>query len=118
MSWTRTGRDLGRPVQAPLASEAALIRRLVARDSPWPVITPFSRSPCDENGLHRPGVPGAIANRWQGLLEALRAVLAKDISKRLGFDPATTAGPFETAFQDVVGFAVFLGLATLLASHI
>lgn len=36
------------------------------------------------------------------------------LSKRLGFDPATTAGPFETAFQDVVGFAVFLWLATLL----
>lgn len=35
------------------------------------------------------------------------------ISKRLGFDPATTAGPFETAFQDVVGFGVFLWLATL-----
>jgi len=35
-------------------------------------------------------------------------------SKKLGFDPATTAGPFETAFQDVVGFAVFLGLATQL----
>jgi magnesium transporter len=40
------------------------------------------------------------------------------VSKRLGFDPATTAGPFETAFQDVIGFGVFLGLATLLASHI
>jgi magnesium transporter len=37
------------------------------------------------------------------------------LSKRLGFDPATTAGPFETAFQDVVGFAVFLWLASLLA---
>jgi magnesium transporter len=36
------------------------------------------------------------------------------VSKRLGFDPATTAGPFETAFQDVVGFAVFLWLASLL----
>lgn len=35
------------------------------------------------------------------------------ISKRLGFDPATTAGPFETAFQDVIGFGVFLWLATL-----
>jgi magnesium transporter len=35
-------------------------------------------------------------------------------SKRAGFDPATTAGPFETAFQDVVGFAVFLWLASLL----
>lgn len=36
------------------------------------------------------------------------------ISKRLGFDPAATAGPFETAFQDVIGFAVFLWLASLL----
>jgi magnesium transporter len=36
------------------------------------------------------------------------------LSKRLGFDPAATAGPFETAFQDVVGFAVFLWLASLL----
>jgi magnesium transporter len=35
-------------------------------------------------------------------------------SKRLGFDPAVTAGPFETAFQDVIGFGVFLGLATAL----
>lgn len=34
------------------------------------------------------------------------------ISKRLGFDPAATAGPFETAFQDVVGFGVFLWLAS------
>jgi Mg/Co/Ni transporter MgtE len=25
-----------------------------------------------------------------------------------------TAGPFETAFQDVIGFAVFLGLASAL----
>src|SRR5215831_8111776 len=29
------------------------------------------------------------------------------VSKRLGFDPATTAGPFETALQDVIGFTVF-----------
>lgn len=36
------------------------------------------------------------------------------LSKRIGFDPATTAGPFETAFQDVIGFAVFLWLASLL----
>lgn len=36
------------------------------------------------------------------------------VSKQLGFDPATTAGPFETAFQDVIGFAVFLWLASLL----
>ncbi len=36
------------------------------------------------------------------------------ISKRLGFDPALTAGPFETAFQDVVGISIFLSLASTL----
>ena len=36
------------------------------------------------------------------------------LSKSLGFDPALTAGPFETAFQDVVGITIFLGLATLM----
>jgi len=36
------------------------------------------------------------------------------ISKRLGFDPAITAGPFETAFQDVVGITIFLTIATSL----
>ncbi len=36
------------------------------------------------------------------------------LSKRAGFDPALTAGPFETAFQDVVGISIFLSLATAL----
>ncbi len=36
------------------------------------------------------------------------------ISKRLGFDPALTAGPFETAFQDVVGISIFLSIASVL----
>jgi magnesium transporter len=36
------------------------------------------------------------------------------ISKSLGFDPALTSGPFETAFQDVVGISIFLSLATAL----
>ncbi|KAJ3014345.1 hypothetical protein HKX48_005200 [Thoreauomyces humboldtii] len=31
--------------------------------------------------------------------------------KKLGIDPALTAGPFETAVQDMVGVAVYLGLA-------
>lgn len=34
------------------------------------------------------------------------------LSKRMGFDPAITVGPFETAFQDVVGITVFLTLST------
>jgi len=36
------------------------------------------------------------------------------ISRSLGFDPAITAGPFETAFQDVVGISIFLTIATML----
>lgn len=36
------------------------------------------------------------------------------ISKSAGFDPAITAGPFETAFQDVVGITIFLSIATML----
>ncbi len=36
------------------------------------------------------------------------------LSKSAGFDPALTAGPFETAFQDVVGISIFLSIATLL----
>jgi magnesium transporter len=40
------------------------------------------------------------------------------ISKNLGLDPAITAGPFETAFQDVVGISIFLTLATLLMRYL
>ena len=40
------------------------------------------------------------------------------ISKHLGFDPALTAGPFETAFQDVVGISIFLSLATAMLQWI
>jgi magnesium transporter len=36
------------------------------------------------------------------------------LSKRMGLDPALAAGPFATAFQDVVGVTVFLSLATFL----
>jgi magnesium transporter len=36
------------------------------------------------------------------------------ISKRLGFDPALTAGPFQTALLDVLGVTIFLSLATAL----
>ena len=48
------------------------------------------------------------------LTAGLMGTVIPMLSKRLGFDPAATAGPFETAFQDVVGFAVFLWLAAQL----
>jgi magnesium transporter len=36
------------------------------------------------------------------------------LTKRIGFEPATMAGPFETAVQEIVGFALFLWLASRL----
>jgi magnesium transporter len=36
-------------------------------------------------------------------LSGVAGTLIPMMSKRLGFDPALTAGPFETALQDVAG---------------
>ena len=47
-------------------------------------------------------------------LSGVAGTLIPMVSKRLGFDPALTAGPFETALQDVAGVAIFLALATAL----
>ena len=47
-------------------------------------------------------------------LSGTAGTLIPMLSKRLGFDPALTAGPFETAFQDVLGVTIFLSLATML----
>ncbi len=74
------------------------------------------------------GTLGVIGGIWAhqpvfGLVVFLGMFLAVNIagvvgtvvpllSKRAGFDPALTAGPFETAFQDVVGISIFLSLAS------
>ena len=60
------------------------------------------------------GVVIAVALGCSMLTACLMGTIIPMVSKKFGFDPATTAGPFETAFQDVIGFAVFLGLATAL----
>lgn len=75
-------------------------------------------------------VIGVIGALWQGKWEfgavvGLSMLISINISglvgtaspmffKRFGFDPAMTAGPFETAFQDVVGITIFLSMATAL----
>jgi magnesium transporter len=75
-------------------------------------------------------VLGIVGSFWQGrwefgLVVGVSMLIAINISgfvgtvspmisKRFGFDPAVTAGPFETAFQDVVGISIFLSLATAL----
>lgn len=60
------------------------------------------------------GIVIGVALTCSMLTAGLMGTVIPTFSKKLGFDPATTAGPFETAFQDIVGFAVFLGLATML----
>ncbi len=47
------------------------------------------------------------------LTAGLMGTIIPMLSKKLGFDPATTAGPFETSMQDIVGFGMFLWLATI-----
>jgi magnesium transporter len=64
------------------------------------------------------GVVIGVALTCSMVTAAFMGTLFPIISKRMGFDPATTAGPFETAFQDVIGFGVFLGMATLLSAHL
>jgi magnesium transporter len=74
-------------------------------------------------------VVGTIGSLWHsppfGLVVAVSMFISVNLSgvagttipmlsKRLGFDPALTAGPFETAFQDVLGVTIFLSLATAL----
>jgi len=44
--------------------------------------------------------------------------LSPMLSKKLGFDPAITSGPFETAFQDVIGISIFLTIATYLLTQV
>ncbi|MBI3195185.1 MAG: magnesium transporter [Ignavibacteriae bacterium] len=71
---------------------------------------------------------GTVAGLWQGNavfgfvvgfsmlisinISGFVGTVTPMVSKRMGFDPAITAGPFETAFQDVVGISIFLGMAT------
>jgi magnesium transporter len=75
-------------------------------------------------------VLGIVAYAWErhvafGITVALGMFISVNIagvvgtvipllSKRLGYDPALTAGPFETAFQDVIGISIFLAIATAL----
>lgn len=79
-------------------------------------------------------VLAAIGSLWQGKwefglvvgvsmfvsvnLSGIVGTTVPMVSKHLGFDPALTAGPFETAFQDVVGITIFLSMATAMLQWI
>jgi len=47
---------------------------------------------------------------------AMTGSAAPLLSKRCGMDPASTAGPFETAFQDIVGSTALLALSACILS--
>src|SRR5690554_6428979 len=80
------------------------------------------------NGLVFASIMGTIAGLWFGRLDLALVLAAAMIFNmawaglagtliplsldRLGFDPAVAAGPFLTTTTDVLGFFVFLGLAT------
>jgi magnesium transporter len=79
-------------------------------------------------------VLGVIAWAWKGnetlgiiaglalflnmLVAATTGVLVPMTMRRLGFDPATIAGVFDTMVTDLMGFLIYLGLATLLISQL
>jgi magnesium transporter len=52
------------------------------------------------------------------LIAATAGVLVPMTMRRLGFDPATIAGVFDTMLTDLMGFVIYLGLATLLITQI
>jgi len=76
------------------------------------------------------GVLGIVAWLWKGnatlglvagvsmflnmIVAATGGVLVPTTLRKLGFDPATVAGVFDTMLTDFMGFLIFLGLATLL----
>lgn len=101
VSLNRWQRQLGKELRTALILAAACGLVLGTIGALWSRHPPF-------------GVVIGIALSCSMLTAGLMGTLIPMLSKRLGFDPAATAGPFETAFQDVIGFGVFLWLASLL----
>ncbi len=79
-------------------------------------------------------VLGVVAWLWKGnvtlalvaslamllnmMVASTSGVLIPTALRRLGFDPATIAGVFDTMLTDFMGFLIFLGLATLLLHYL
>src|SRR5258706_217041 len=60
------------------------------------------------------GLVAGLAMFLNMLVAATGGVLVPTALRRLGLDPATVAGVFDTMLTDFMGFLIFLGLATLL----
>jgi len=52
------------------------------------------------------------------LVAATAGVLIPMTLRRIGFDPATIAGVFDTMLTDLMGFLIYLGLATIFISQL
>ena len=52
------------------------------------------------------------------IIAGLGGVLLPMTFRRLGMDPATVAGVFDTVLTDIMGFLIFLGLATLMIDQL
>jgi len=64
------------------------------------------------------GIVAGLALFLNMLVAATAGVLLPMTLRRLGFDPATIAGVFDTMLTDLFGFLIYLGLATLLVSQL
>ncbi len=60
------------------------------------------------------GLVAGVAMFLNMLVAATGGVLVPTALRKLGLDPATVAGVFDTMLTDFMGFLIFLGLATLL----
>ena len=64
------------------------------------------------------GVVAGLAMFLNMLVAATGGVLVPTTLRRLGFDPATVAGVFDTMLTDFMGFLIFLGLGTLFIRYL
>ncbi len=64
------------------------------------------------------GIVAGLAMFLNMLVAATVGVLVPMTLRRLGIDPATIAGVFDTMVTDLMGFLIFLGLATLLVTQL
>jgi magnesium transporter len=64
------------------------------------------------------GMVAGLALFLNMLVAATGGVLIPITMRRLGLDPATIAGVFDTMLTDFMGFLIYLGLATLLVTQL
>jgi magnesium transporter len=64
------------------------------------------------------GIAAGVALFLNMLVAATAGVLVPMTLRRLGQDPATIAGVFDTMVTDLMGFLIFLGLTTVFIDQI